>query len=238
MSKICSKCKLFKPENEFYTRKRNNKIFLENPCKKCYSHIHSFYYKKNINTISKWRSEYGQKNKISLKYKRIKNNYGISAQSFEDLRKSQDFKCKICYKEEGKEFWKTLYIDHCHKNGKIRGLLCNSCNRALGLFKENPQILKNTIIYLCNTQYPFTYFRKNTKSGINKYNIILRKQNYRCAICYFLPTKDYKFSLSIDHDHASNMVRGLLCNNCNRGLGLVKESSLVISKMINYLEPK
>ena len=39
-------------------------------------------------------------------------------------------------------------IDHCHKTGKIRGLLCDTCNRALGLFKDDIQMLKNSVAYL------------------------------------------------------------------------------------------
>ena len=43
---------------------------------------------------------------------------------------------------------KRLYVDHCHKTGKIRGLLCNSCNTALGLLKDDISLFKRSIDYL------------------------------------------------------------------------------------------
>ena len=42
----------------------------------------------------------------------------------------------------------TLNVDHCHETGKIRGLLCHNCNRALGLFKDNVEFLERAILYL------------------------------------------------------------------------------------------
>lgn len=53
--------------------------------------------------------------------------------------------CQICKKKDQK---KALAIDHCHSTGVIRGLLCDNCNRALGLFKDNIDNLKNAIKYL------------------------------------------------------------------------------------------
>jgi hypothetical protein len=59
-------------------------------------------------------------------------------------------------KEEEKEFRcrslspnrKNLDVDHCHRTGKIRGLLCNSCNQGLGLFKDDEKIMKQAADYL------------------------------------------------------------------------------------------
>ncbi len=50
--------------------------------------------------------------------------------------------------ERGKLKPQRCCVDHCHKTGKIRGLLCASCNGGLGLFKDNPQALANAILYL------------------------------------------------------------------------------------------
>ena len=41
-----------------------------------------------------------------------------------------------------------LAVDHCHKTGKIRGLLCGGCNTSIGSFEDNPELLKNAIKYL------------------------------------------------------------------------------------------
>lgn len=60
---------------------------------------------------------------------------------------NQGNKCKICETHES-EFDKRLAVDHCHKTGKVRGLLCSSCNTSLGKFKDDPEILRRAINYL------------------------------------------------------------------------------------------
>ncbi len=73
----------------------------------------------------------------------MKYKYGISEVEFEIMLKSQDNKCLIC----GLEFIEPC-VDHCHKTGKIRSLLCQKCNTALGLFDDNPKLLKIATKYL------------------------------------------------------------------------------------------
>lgn len=57
--------------------------------------------------------------------------YGLTQESYDHLHIRQGGVCAICQQET------TLVIDHDHSTGKVRGLLCNSCNLALGLLKEN-----------------------------------------------------------------------------------------------------
>jgi DNA-directed RNA polymerase subunit RPC12/RpoP len=64
--------------------------------------------------------------------------------------------------------------------------------------------------------------------------MIKEGQDYRCAICGVHEENTTK-SLALDHDHATGKVRGYLCNNCNRGIGLLKDSVEVLSKAIEYL---
>jgi len=61
--------------------------------------------------------------------------------------KKQKGKCAICRNLQGKNK-RRMDIDHDHKTGKIRELLCNSCNKAIGYFKENTTVLESAIIYL------------------------------------------------------------------------------------------
>lgn len=60
------------------------------------------------------------------------------------MLQEQNNSCYICLEA----FIKRASVDHCHKSGKIRRLLCNNCNVALGNVKDNPEILKKMIIYL------------------------------------------------------------------------------------------
>ena len=60
---------------------------------------------------------------------------------------AQDGRCAICERDVC-EIPRGLYIDHDHKTGKVRGLLCDRCNMSLGGFKDNVIILQNAINYL------------------------------------------------------------------------------------------
>lgn len=81
----------------------------------------------------------------------LKNAYGIEHDSVKEMFKQQDGKCAICGSEgfilNPKQELK-LVVDHCHKSGKVRGMLCHNCNRALGLFKDSVESLNKAIDYL------------------------------------------------------------------------------------------
>ena len=74
----------------------------------------------------------------------LKHKYGISEEDYERLFESQNGRCAICKKETERR----LDVDHCHSTNKVRGLLCNQCNQGLGLFQDNPLILKSALEYL------------------------------------------------------------------------------------------
>lgn len=78
--------------------------------------------------------------------------YKISRSDYLELLKKQGSCCKVCG-EEGflmnpETHKRKLVVDHCHTSGKVRGLLCHNCNRALGLFKDKIEVLKSAIKYL------------------------------------------------------------------------------------------
>ena len=68
----------------------------------------------------------------------------MSESSYNAMWLAQDGKCAICRLV----CIKSLAVDHCHKTGKIRGLLCMRCNTALGMFKDDPSLLLRAIEYL------------------------------------------------------------------------------------------
>lgn len=79
----------------------------------------------------------------------MKRTYGMSFKDYEEMLFAQDGKCAICKAEPPKDQHKTrLNIDHCHASGKVRGLLCDCCNRALGLMRDNTELLQKAIQYL------------------------------------------------------------------------------------------
>lgn len=98
----------------------------------------------NTNTEFRERQQLRMKN-----YKwnwRIKHMYGITPEQYEEMLIKQDNKCLICKSSE----WGSVKpnIDHDHITGKVRGILCRSCNHGLGQFKDSVESLRNAIIYL------------------------------------------------------------------------------------------
>jgi hypothetical protein len=98
----------------------------------------------------RWRTENPEKtHAIWRKFK-----YKITEEEFNKILKLQNNKCAICKKD----FLKTPRVDHDHKTGGIRGLLCEKCNFLLGLCNEDVFILKEAIKYL-----KYTNIEKETK---------------------------------------------------------------------------
>lgn len=85
------------------------------------------------------------KYKIRCRKWRLETYYGLSLENYETMLKVQNGVCAICGKTNGK---KPLVVDHSHRLNKIRGLLCDKCNRAIGTFNDDPHILQKAILYL------------------------------------------------------------------------------------------
>lgn len=69
--------------------------------------------------------------------------------------------------------------------------------------------------------------------SLDDYKLLLEGQNHRCAVC-LTSFKDVR-KVCVDHDHNTDEVRGLLCDHCNRGLGLLKDDRQVLQRAIDYL---
>jgi hypothetical protein len=81
----------------------------------------------------------------------IRKRFGVSPIDYESMAEGQNRKCAICLGppgsfKDGKE--RMFCIDHDHATGKIRGLLCNGCNRGIGYFSDSPDNLRRAIAYL------------------------------------------------------------------------------------------
>lgn len=74
-----------------------------------------------------------------------------------------------------------------------------------------------------------------TKYGMSPadYDKLVAAQDNRCAICLEAPKAN--MNLCIDHDHASGLIRGLLCHGCNRGIGLLKDSATNLNRAASYV---
>jgi len=84
--------------------------------------------------------------------RKLKSNYGITLELYNQILESQEGKCRIC-KTDSSLLVKRLAVDHCHQSNLIRGLLCQNCNTAVGLLKDSTDILNSAIKYLEETKY-------------------------------------------------------------------------------------
>ncbi|KKN36747.1 hypothetical protein LCGC14_0770530 [marine sediment metagenome] len=89
------------------------------------------------------------KNKKELRNRFLLRTYGIRIEEYEELLQSQNNKCAICgiLVKRGRRK-KNFAVDHNHETGEVRGLLCEDCNRGIGLLREDIGILQKAIKYL------------------------------------------------------------------------------------------
>lgn len=129
----CKCCKEIKPINSFSVVSHNqNKRGVDSWCKSCKKLATKRYRKNNPDKAAKWKRE----SKV--------RSYGISVETYQKMISDQNNCCAIC----GTSSDRSLDIDHCHTTGKVRGLLCSYCNKAIGMFKDNAEYLKSAIKYL------------------------------------------------------------------------------------------
>lgn len=79
--------------------------------------------------------------------------YGLESEDYLRLYDAQEGKCKICGLRaprviSGTVETKALFVDHDHRTGKVRGLLCSNCNAGLGFFKDSRGVLFSALRYL------------------------------------------------------------------------------------------
>ena len=100
------------------------------------------YRKKNAERIAEVNRNWQQNNSLEIRLKRKR----LPLEHIEQI-KNHNGLCDICGNPpDGK--WAELAIDHCHKEEGFRGLLCSSCNMGIGLFKDDPVILRKAAEYL------------------------------------------------------------------------------------------
>lgn len=130
--KTCTRCNKRKSKEEF-VKLSNSKDGYRNLCKVCHS--------KNMTSYSKIHPE-----KAKAVY--LKSKYNLTLEEYNTILKKQNNSCSICKIDFKTIKLKHIHIDHCHITGKVRGILCHSCNTALGLIKDNKETLLQMVKYL------------------------------------------------------------------------------------------
>jgi hypothetical protein len=74
----------------------------------------------------------------------LMRKYGLTRENYEALLEEQSGRCGIC----GEPFAQSPHVDHDHRTGRVRGLLCRRCNRAIGFFDDDPELLERAAAWL------------------------------------------------------------------------------------------
>lgn len=140
MTKQCTKCKQTKNLNEFHANKKH-KLGVNAWCKDCVKSCNERYYLTN-------KEQHQRHNRNN----HLKRAYKITAEQYDSMLRAQNGVCAICEKQETlldtrSNEVKNLCVDHCHKTGKVRGLLCAKCNKAFGLVNEDLTTLERMQSY-------------------------------------------------------------------------------------------
>jgi len=129
--KQCRRCKTTKPRAAF-TKDARSTDGLQGTCREC---------------CSARRAE--QRSPEKNFKANLKAQYGMTVEEYDSLDAAQGGMCAICgRKDSGRAGTSRLSVDHDHKSGQVRGLLCHYCNTAIGAFQDSPELLASAILYL------------------------------------------------------------------------------------------
>jgi len=120
------------------------------------------------------------------------------------------------------EYYKTSDRKCKHKT------ICKTCIRSIPMTEERKKEMRD---------YGKDYHLKQSYGmSREEHTALLIAQNHKCAICGIDEQEAIKQKLYVDHCHDTGKVRELLCHGCNAGIGLLKESILVLTKAIAYID--
>ena len=162
---MCNKCGVEKPFTEFYKHK-TCRDGISTECTVCASLYQKTYATRpSVKEAKKHRNKAYRNSpggiKVSGLYRKtyslrpdvreaqrarfLKRKYGIDVATYDRILESQNGRCAICHKKPVSE---RLHVDHNHVTGAVRGLLCNQCNRGLGMLHDSISALKAALTYL------------------------------------------------------------------------------------------
>ena len=144
-TKRCSKCTLDLPAKCF--RLRTDKRRLRCYCRKCEIAERIKDQKRHPEKWAENSRKYRQSHPERCRriaHRSVWRNKGLNPDEVEKYLSAHN-QCEICGKKETR---RGLSVDHCHKSGKFRGVLCSDCNMGLGFFKDEPALFDKAKIYL------------------------------------------------------------------------------------------
>ena len=163
-TKKCSLCKEVKFHGDFH---KHPKLGFHPRCKPCRAAVGKKYYvdhpekflayklrarnetiEERTARVAERKAKAPLKRHVVARRSHLKINFGLTPENYDAILTAQKGVCAICGVDKPSAHRQHFYVDHCHTTGKIRGLLCGSCNTGLGHFKDNPDLLTTAISYL------------------------------------------------------------------------------------------
>lgn len=185
----------------------------------------------------------------------LMRDFGVDLDFYNRLLSQQRNKCAICINNFTVDDFPQ--VDHDHATGKVRGLLCRTCNMGLGMFKDDIDKLEQATNYLNRTSEDShiitviqLFARRDGEKRLDMRHMrgaepiqkskegrlrLLESQGFKCACCEDDLSHRNFLKINIDHDHAGMFIRGALCKHCNVGLGLFYEDEVRFAAAIAYL---
>lgn len=154
LTKVCPKCRKRKRVNKFGKSNRTKDGYFTR-CKECYNREKAEWRLVNWERNHRNKTRYRKDNPDRVRDSNLRQKYGISLDEYNKMFHEQGGVCNICERPERIVNGKSkkvapLAVDHCHDTGKVRGLLCFSCNIALGKFQDSPEILARALAHVTN----------------------------------------------------------------------------------------
>lgn len=127
-------------------KKSSHKWYLKN--KETSKENSKSWHKRNLERSRKYKADWARKNREKKgRAWELKSDFGITLDDYNKLFIKQNGNCAICGINQS-QLKSKLAVDHCHKTGRIRGLLCFNCNTNLGKWNDDIVILKRALNYL------------------------------------------------------------------------------------------
>lgn len=145
--KKCNRCLKFRMADKFF-KDTAHSSGLYSICKDCKTATTMEWRRNNRDFYNKGAREWRRNNRGRTRAYELRRKYGITLDQYREIFKAQEGKCKICGEEKHNKKYTNLGVDHCHETGKVRGLLCDNCNRGIGNFQDSVELLKAAVSYL------------------------------------------------------------------------------------------
>lgn len=136
--RYCPECDDWLPRDRFYKDARA----ASGLTRRCRQHHMARAYesrKRHRPVSSRWESQ---------RESFLRRKYGIGLADYHRMFEEQRGLCAICHSPDSRNGNRSMVVDHDHSTGQVRGLLCGTCNTALGKFRDDPTILRSAIRYL------------------------------------------------------------------------------------------